>query len=113
MQVIESDGWFARCRGGDGAERILRLTTLAEEVAPGDWLLAHMDSAVQRLTEEEAAEVGSALAALAASMRGDAATADALLADLMAGVVLPSQREDAQREEGQREEGLGEEGETA
>lgn len=96
MQVIESDGWFARCRGRDGAERVLRLTTLAEEVAVGDWLLAHMDSAVQKLTEDEAAEVGSALAALAASLQGDSATADALLADLMAGVVLPSQREDGE-----------------
>jgi hydrogenase expression/formation protein HypC len=92
MQVIETDGWTARCSGRDG-ERLLRLTTLAEEVAPGDWVLAHMDSAVQLLTEEEAETVAAALDAIAATLNGE--DHEALLARVMAGVELPSQREDS------------------
>ncbi len=93
MQVIETDGWTARCVGRDG-ERILRLTTLAEDVSPGDWLLAHIDSAVQTLTPEEAASVEAALEAIALTLEGG--DPEAALARVMEGVILPSQQQDGQ-----------------
>lgn len=91
MQVIETDGWFGRC-AGRGEERVLRLMMLVEDVAPGDWVLAHMDSAVQVLTAEEAATVNAALDVIAVTARGG--DAGALLDRVMAGVPLPSQQAD-------------------
>jgi hydrogenase expression/formation protein HypC len=54
MQVLEVDGFTARCEA-KGVEREVSLFMLQDEpVAPGDYVMIHVGYAIQKMTEEEA-----------------------------------------------------------
>lgn len=54
MQVIERDGFVARCEA-KGIERRVSLFLLQhEEVAPGDHVMVHVGYAIQKISREEA-----------------------------------------------------------
>jgi hydrogenase expression/formation protein HypC len=54
MQVIERDGFVARCEA-KGIERPVSLFLLQhEEVAPGDHVMVHVGYAIQKISREEA-----------------------------------------------------------
>ncbi|MDX9767576.1 MAG: HypC/HybG/HupF family hydrogenase formation chaperone [Ectothiorhodospiraceae bacterium] len=84
MQVQTVDGLIAHCRRRDDAPQAASETvdlSLVGAVEPGDWLLVHLGSARERLTAEAAAQVGDALLALEAALRGE--SVDHLFADLI------------------------------
>ncbi len=68
MQVIEADGRFALCEGRGERRRIH--TALVGEVVPGDWLLAFLDDARERIDADRAAEVNAALDLVLGAMQG-------------------------------------------
>jgi len=80
MQVIESLPGRALCRGL-GEQREVD-TLLVGDAPPGSWLLVFLDSARERLTEEQAARISEALTALELAMRGET-DLDHLFADLI------------------------------
>lgn len=54
MQIIEVNGYNARCQA-KGIEREVSLFLLQDEpVEPGDYVMVHVGYAIQRMTEEEA-----------------------------------------------------------
>jgi len=54
MQVIEVDGYNARCEA-KGVERTVSLFMLQDEpVTPGEFVMVHVGYAIQKMTEEEA-----------------------------------------------------------
>jgi hydrogenase expression/formation protein HypC len=54
MQVVEVNGFVARCTA-KGVEREANLFMLPEgDVAPGDYVMIHVGYAIQKMTEEEA-----------------------------------------------------------
>lgn len=54
MQVVEIDGYNARCEA-KGVERTVSLFMMQdEEVSIGDFLMIHVGYAIQKMTEEEA-----------------------------------------------------------
>ena len=54
MQIVDIDGYVARCHA-KGIERDVSLFMLQDEtVAPDDYVLVHVGYAIQKVTEEEA-----------------------------------------------------------
>lgn len=54
MQVVELDGFLARCEA-KGIERTVSLFLLQhEEIVPGDHVMVHVGYAIQKMSEEEA-----------------------------------------------------------
>jgi hydrogenase expression/formation protein HypC len=54
MQVVEIDGYNARCQAR-GVERVVSLFMMQEEdIQIGDNLMIHVGYAIQKMTEEEA-----------------------------------------------------------
>ena len=54
MQVLEIDGFNARCEA-KGVERTVSLFMLQDEqISIGDYLMIHVGYAIQKMTEEEA-----------------------------------------------------------
>ncbi len=54
MQVIEINGFIARCEA-KGVEREVSLFMLQEEeITPGDYVMIHVGYAIQKMTEQEA-----------------------------------------------------------
>lgn len=68
MQVIEADGRFALCEGRGERRRIN--TALVGEVSAGDWLLAFLDDARERIDASRANEVNTALDLVLSAMQG-------------------------------------------
>jgi len=55
MEIVEIDGFNARC-AAKGVERDVSLFMLQhEELAPGDFVVVHVGYAIQKVTAEEAA----------------------------------------------------------
>ena len=83
MQATEDgEGWID-C-AGRGERRRVR-TALVGPLAAGDWVLVHLDSAIERIAPQRAAEVNEALDLLEAALGGEAARAAGL-----ANFALPS-----------------------
>ncbi|MDR0673253.1 MAG: HypC/HybG/HupF family hydrogenase formation chaperone [Zoogloeaceae bacterium] len=76
MQVIESDAFWARCRGGRGETRID--VRLVGAQPAGAWLLTFTDTAREVLEAERAAAIDAALDALEALLSGEAITPEQL-----------------------------------
>jgi len=55
----------------EGEQRRVR-TALVGDLQPGDWVLVHLDSAVEKLSAERAAEVDAALAMVSGVLAGQA-----------------------------------------
>ncbi len=54
MQIVEIDGFMARCHA-KGIERDISLFMLQDEtLAPDDYVMVHVGYAIQKVTEEEA-----------------------------------------------------------
>jgi hydrogenase expression/formation protein HypC len=54
MQIVEINGFMARCHA-KGIERDISLFMLQDEVlAPNDYVMVHVGYAIQKVTEEEA-----------------------------------------------------------
>ncbi len=54
MQIVEINGYMARCHA-KGIERDVSLFMLQDEtVAPNDYVMVHVGYAIQKVTEEEA-----------------------------------------------------------
>ncbi|MBK4717396.1 HypC/HybG/HupF family hydrogenase formation chaperone [Azospirillum sp. YIM DDC1] len=79
MQVLETDGFTARCTGR-GEERRVNVM-LIEEVREGGWVLVHLDRAVRPLEVEEVEPLNRALDAILLAAKGE--NVDHLFADLM------------------------------
>ena len=84
MQVdsVEEDGLgLALCRGRNGVQKVR--TALVGEVKTGDWLLVFIDSAVERIDAQRAAEINDTLSMLEQSLHGE-------LTDAQPAFALPS-----------------------
>lgn len=75
MQVLAAGDGLARCLGRGGEQEVR--TALVGEVAPGDWLLVFLGSAIERLDAGRAAEIEATLALLDAALAGEGAQAPA------------------------------------
>ncbi len=54
MQIIEIDGYNARCEA-KGVERTISLFMLQDDaVAPGDYVMVHVGYAIQKISEQDA-----------------------------------------------------------
>jgi len=54
MQIVEIDGYMARCHA-KGIERDISLFMLQDEtLAPDDYVMVHVGYAIQKVTEQEA-----------------------------------------------------------
>lgn len=54
MQIVEINGFMARCQA-KGIERDISLFMLQDEtLAPNDYVMVHVGYAIQKVTEEEA-----------------------------------------------------------
>jgi len=71
LQVTHTEPGHALCAGRGETRRVR--TALVGEVAPGDWLLVFIDSAIERLDAARAAEINATLDWLQAAMAGTAA----------------------------------------
>ncbi|MCK9532254.1 MAG: HypC/HybG/HupF family hydrogenase formation chaperone [Gammaproteobacteria bacterium] len=69
MQVIESQGFYARCRGRNGEEWV-NLMLVGPQPA-GTWLLNFLGSAREVMSEEDALHANRAFEALDAVMAGE------------------------------------------
>lgn len=81
MQVVEAEEAAAICVA-DGERR--EVSTLLLDDGPaksGDWVLVHINTAVRRLSPEEAQQIGDALAAVLAASGGQ--PYEHLIADLI------------------------------
>ncbi|MES9899981.1 MAG: HypC/HybG/HupF family hydrogenase formation chaperone [Sedimenticola sp.] len=83
MQIIEQYEHSARCRGRDG-ERIIS-TLLIGPQEEGVWVLNSLGHAREVISEEEAAKIEDALAAVEAVMRGEELDVDSYFPDLATG----------------------------
>lgn len=81
MQVLRTEPGHAWC-AGRGEQRRVR-TALVGEVRAGDWLLVFIDSALECVDKERAAEINATLDLLEAAHAG-------LPADAPAAFALPS-----------------------
>lgn len=90
MQVMRTEPGHALCAGRGESRRVR--TALVGEVAPGDWLLVFIDSAIERLDAGRAAEINATLDLLQAAMAGALTTGEAGVASGLAdpGFELPS-----------------------
>jgi hydrogenase expression/formation protein HypC len=79
MQVVQSGHGWADCRDGDGLRRVD--TLLLDDVAPGQWVLVHVASAVRAIEESEAVAIRGALLAVERAAAG--LPFEHLLADLI------------------------------
>jgi len=79
MQVVALGNGMARV-AGRGEERVVSLM-LTGDLAPGTWVLVHVDTALRTLDETEARQIDQALDGLEASLRGE--TFEHLFADLI------------------------------
>ncbi|WP_299444752.1 HypC/HybG/HupF family hydrogenase formation chaperone [uncultured Rhodospira sp.] len=79
MQVLEVDGLSARCEGR-GEARTVSLV-LIDPPPVGAWVLVHLDTARQVLTEDEARAIDRALDAIDTALAGG--SVDHLFADLI------------------------------
>lgn len=70
MQVDRVAGGVALAHTRAGEERAVGLA-LVGDVAPGTWVLVHVDTAVRLLDPEEARLIADALDGLAAAERGE------------------------------------------
>ena len=68
MQVVVAGHGWAECRNGDELRRID--TLLLDPVAPGDWVLVHVDSAIRSLEPDEARAIRDALLAVQCAVAG-------------------------------------------
>ena len=82
MQVSQIEAGWALCEGR-GERRRVR-TALVGTPALGEWLLVHLDSAIERLIPQRASEVNEALDLVASAMQGLA------LPSRSTGFALPS-----------------------
>ena len=69
VQVIESRGFTALCRGRNGDEEVNMM--LIGPQPEGTWVLNFLGSAREILDEDDAIKINSALDALSAVMSGD------------------------------------------
>ena len=54
MQIVEIDGYNARCEA-KGVERVVSLFMMQDEdVQPGDFVMVHVGYAIQRVSEQDA-----------------------------------------------------------
>lgn len=54
MQIVEINGYTARCEA-KGVERDISLFMLQDDsVAPGDYVMVHVGYAIQKITEQDA-----------------------------------------------------------
>jgi len=72
LQVLSLEPGHAVC-GDAGQPRRVRTALVGDNLQPGDWLLVFIDSAVERLTPERAAEIRHTLALLADVLAQDGA----------------------------------------
>jgi len=81
MRIESIEGWTGLCRAGDDLRAID--LSLLPDARPGDHVLTFLGAGRRRLDAEEARQIGEALAALDAAMRGDADAIEAAFADLV------------------------------
>lgn len=82
VEAIAPGGGIAACRTANGAgTRDVATLLLDGPAQTGDWLLVHIDTAIRSISEEEAATLADALAAVAAAQEGR--PFDHLFADLI------------------------------
>ena len=86
MQVRAVEPGHARCLGRDGERRVR--TGLVGAVAPGDWLLVHLDSARARLTPARAAEIDATLRLVESALAGESLAGEAVAGEAVAGEVV-------------------------
>jgi hydrogenase assembly chaperone HypC/HupF len=79
MQIFEVEGAFAWCEGRGRRERLNILWL--EQILPGDWVLAALGQAREKLTLPQVHEINLALDALAAALQGET-NLDAYFPDL-------------------------------
>ncbi|GAB5413622.1 MAG: HypC/HybG/HupF family hydrogenase formation chaperone [Congregibacter sp.] len=82
VEEIRSDG-RALCSNAKGQTLTQPIQTVLLDTAPqiGDWLLTHIDTAIQTISAAEAKQVADALEALECAQRGD--SFEHLIADLI------------------------------
>ncbi len=68
MRITSVDGTCAMATDGQRSQPVD--LSLIGPVAPGDWVLTHLDAAREILTSEDAAKINAALDALRAIMAG-------------------------------------------
>lgn len=83
LQITALEPGHAVC-DDHGTPRRVRTALVGDGAQPGDWLLVFIDSAVELLTPERAAEITHTLALLGDALAGPAST------DATAGFDLPS-----------------------
>ena len=71
MQVLSVAGGFAECRGRGERRRIS--TLLVGDCAPGEWLLAFLDDARERIAATRADEINAVLDLLEEALGGEEA----------------------------------------
>lgn len=71
MQVIKVEPGHAQCFGRGETRRVR--TALVGDVAPGEWLLVFIDSALERLDAQRVQEINATLDLLQAAMSGEPA----------------------------------------
>lgn len=54
MQIVEIDGFNARCEAKGVFREVSLFMLQGEEVAPGDYVMVHVGYAIQVMTEQEA-----------------------------------------------------------
>lgn len=92
MRVLHAENGMAECAGQGRNERLNLM--LVGDVLTGTWVLAHQGSALRTMSEDEALQIGEALAALEAAVTGN--DVDAFFADLVAREpTLPPHLKDA------------------
>lgn len=69
MQVIAVEPGFATCRGRGERQRIS--TLLVGDCIPGDWLLAFLDDAREKIDAARAAEINDVLDMLQVALGGE------------------------------------------
>jgi hydrogenase expression/formation protein HypC len=80
MRVVSDEGAEAWCEGRGQRQRLNML--LVGSQPPGTWVMAFLNAARDVISEEQAAEINSALDALEAALRGDTGNLDAFFPDL-------------------------------
>ena len=87
MRVVEAHAHFAICESGETRKRVN--TLFVGDVEPGQWLLVHLDSAREIMTDEQAHQLRNALLAVDAVVNGNT-DVDHLFQDLVERERLPA-----------------------